>query len=206
MATDRLSREEKRNQTRADLLAAATRAFAENGFADTSLDRVAEEAGYTKGAIYSNFRNKEELILEVWDARFDETRADSDAFGELVMRGEYEQAREMLRTRAEDEHAIAMRRLMLEVWVHAMRNPQFRERFAAQMKSQLDRSTETIREAYEENNMEPPPRFNDLSNIALATEIGLAMLTVIDPETPSGLYVDLLAALMNENPFAPEST
>jgi AcrR family transcriptional regulator len=65
----RLSREESRLQTRADLLAAAKRLFVEKGFGGTSLRDIAAEAGYTQGAFYSNFASKEDLFVELMRER-----------------------------------------------------------------------------------------------------------------------------------------
>src|SRR3954453_5948932 len=59
----RLTREERKAQTRSDLLRAASRLFVRNGFVATSLSDIAEEAALTKGAVYSNFDSKEELFL-----------------------------------------------------------------------------------------------------------------------------------------------
>jgi AcrR family transcriptional regulator len=59
----RLTREESKARTRADLLRAARRLFLRNGFVATSLADIAEEAGLTKGAVYSNFESKEDLFL-----------------------------------------------------------------------------------------------------------------------------------------------
>src|SRR3954468_12512488 len=67
----RLTREEKKAQTRERLIEAAARVFAEKGFATTSLDEVAEAAGLTKGAVYSNFENKEDLVTAVLKAHQD---------------------------------------------------------------------------------------------------------------------------------------
>lgn len=53
--------------TRRALLDAARRRFGTSGFAGTSLDDVAAEAGVTKGALYHHFRGKEHLFLEVYD-------------------------------------------------------------------------------------------------------------------------------------------
>jgi AcrR family transcriptional regulator len=62
-AKRRLTREESKARTRADLLRAARRLFLRNGFTATSLADIAEEAGLTKGAVYSNFESKEDLFL-----------------------------------------------------------------------------------------------------------------------------------------------
>ncbi|GAB2566670.1 TetR/AcrR family transcriptional regulator [Nocardia heshunensis] len=61
----RLTRPESQARTRADLLATAREMFLRDGYAKTSLERVAEEAGYSKGAVYSNFKTKSALCLEV---------------------------------------------------------------------------------------------------------------------------------------------
>jgi len=70
-AGQRLTREEKKAQTRERLIEAAARVFAEKGFATTSLDEVADAAGLTKGAVYSNFENKEDLVVAVLRAHQD---------------------------------------------------------------------------------------------------------------------------------------
>src|SRR3954465_1055215 len=69
MATRPLSRAERREQTRDDLLAAADRAFVGGGFHATSLDEIAAAAGYTKGAVYSNFASKEDVFFAVYERR-----------------------------------------------------------------------------------------------------------------------------------------
>jgi TetR/AcrR family transcriptional regulator, transcriptional repressor of aconitase len=61
----RLSREENQALTRARLLSVAKQHFARDGYAASSLDRIAEEAGFSKGAVYSNFAGKDELFLGV---------------------------------------------------------------------------------------------------------------------------------------------
>lgn len=61
----RLTRDESREQTRAKLIAAARTVFAKEGFGGASVDRIAEEAGFTKGAFYSNFESKEDIFLQL---------------------------------------------------------------------------------------------------------------------------------------------
>lgn len=63
MPPKRLTREEAKARTRSDLLKAAGRLFLRNGFWATSLSEIAEEAGLSKGAVYSNFESKEAFFL-----------------------------------------------------------------------------------------------------------------------------------------------
>jgi AcrR family transcriptional regulator len=62
-----LTRAESQEQTRARIVGAATRLFLSDGFGSTSLERIGEEAGYTRGAVYSNFESKAELGIAVID-------------------------------------------------------------------------------------------------------------------------------------------
>ena len=63
MPLEPLTAERRRQQTREYLLQAAAQVFAERGFHAATLDEVAAAAGFTKGAVYSNFKNKEDLFL-----------------------------------------------------------------------------------------------------------------------------------------------
>ncbi|MGQ4598997.1 TetR family transcriptional regulator [Nocardia sp. R6R-6] len=63
----RPTRAQSKAQTRAVLIATATRLFLDEGYQATSIDKVADTAGFTKGAVYSNFRTKDALCLAVLD-------------------------------------------------------------------------------------------------------------------------------------------
>src|SRR5947199_2469325 len=66
----RLTRQESQARTRALLLEVATAEFFAHGYTGTSLERVAELAGFSKGAVYGNFAGKEELCLAVLENHF----------------------------------------------------------------------------------------------------------------------------------------
>ncbi|MBB3228220.1 AcrR family transcriptional regulator [Luteibacter sp. Sphag1AF] len=61
----RMTREESRTLTRSKLLASARAVFAREGYGGASVDRIAEHAGFTKGAFYSNFESKEDVFLQL---------------------------------------------------------------------------------------------------------------------------------------------
>ena len=69
--TTRITRVERKAQTRADLVAAARTVFLRRGFHGASLEEIAQEAGYTKGAVYSNFEDKDALYLAVLDDHYE---------------------------------------------------------------------------------------------------------------------------------------
>jgi AcrR family transcriptional regulator len=71
MPVQPLTPERRRQQTREHLLAAAAEVFGERGFHGASLDEVAAVAGFTKGAVYSNFKSKEDLFLALFKANYE---------------------------------------------------------------------------------------------------------------------------------------
>ncbi|HEX3317774.1 MAG TPA: helix-turn-helix domain-containing protein, partial [Solirubrobacteraceae bacterium] len=78
MPVKRMTRAERAARTRSLLMAAASKVCARHGLERASIDEVAEEAGFTKGAFYANFRSKEELFLAMLDERFAEQLAKLD--------------------------------------------------------------------------------------------------------------------------------
>lgn len=78
-----LSRRDRQQQTREALVLAARGVFAEDGYHAASLDRIAREAGFSKGAVYSNFDGKSGLFLAVMDHNLEHAGAElRDPFGE----------------------------------------------------------------------------------------------------------------------------
>jgi AcrR family transcriptional regulator len=68
----KVSRAERQAQTRESLIAVAREMFLADGYNATSLDKVALQAGFSKGAVYSNFSGKEELCMAVLDSIHEE--------------------------------------------------------------------------------------------------------------------------------------
>ncbi|HEX8083303.1 MAG TPA: TetR/AcrR family transcriptional regulator [Solirubrobacteraceae bacterium] len=72
-----------REQTRREILDAAARAFAQRGLHGASVETVAAEAGLSTGAVYSNFKSKEDLFLTLYEERIAARARDlRDAVGE----------------------------------------------------------------------------------------------------------------------------
>jgi AcrR family transcriptional regulator len=72
--TPQRSRRRPRAETRHQLLDAAARVFARRGLHGTSVEEVSEEAGFSRGALYSNFKSKEDLFLALWEERIERRR------------------------------------------------------------------------------------------------------------------------------------
>jgi TetR/AcrR family transcriptional regulator, transcriptional repressor of aconitase len=95
----RLTRSQSQARTRERLLQAAREAFLRDGFARTSVESIAEAAGLSKGAVYSNFEGKDELFLELLEAKF---AADSEEIGRLAAtHGDREKLRDAIQRHLE---------------------------------------------------------------------------------------------------------
>jgi AcrR family transcriptional regulator len=157
MKRKRKTQAERREDTREQVLAAAARVFARNGFHATSLEAVAEEAGFSRGAVYYNFADKEELFLELLDRRCAERAQD---LREVFRDDDADVAETSRQAQLAAQHALdAMtgdpewRALYLEFLAHAARDRAFRRRFA--------RRTEEMRSALEEIVVERAAPFAD---------------------------------------------
>lgn len=82
-----LTRKERQEQTRAGLLDAAATVFAQRGYTDASVEQIAAEAGYSTGALYSNFGSKEELFLALADREVARRVAEIRAVGDAAREG-----------------------------------------------------------------------------------------------------------------------
>ncbi|WP_207850240.1 helix-turn-helix domain-containing protein, partial [Pseudomonas sp. 21_B] len=72
----RLTREQSKDLTRERLLSAAHAIFTKKGYVAASVEDIASAAGYTRGAFYSNFRSKAELLIELLKRDHEEAEAD----------------------------------------------------------------------------------------------------------------------------------
>ena len=126
----RLTRVEQREQTRMGVLAAADRLFTEHGFHATSVDQIAQAAGYTKGAVYSNFAAKEDVFFAVYERRMERAVVEL----ERTLAASHDPAgwiesviADTSTRRGRDDRWLAT---FFEFWAHVIRRPGLRARFA----------------------------------------------------------------------------
>jgi AcrR family transcriptional regulator len=120
-----VTRAEQRARTRSTLLDSAARVFARRGLHAASVDQVAEEAGLTKGAVYSNFSSKEELFLAMLAERYAERLGELRAIAGRTATPEATMAAggaDFAATLDADPEWAA---LYVEAWAHAVRHPAF---------------------------------------------------------------------------------
>jgi AcrR family transcriptional regulator len=193
---ERWTPERRRERTREALLDAAAVVFAKRGFDGASLDEIAATAGYTRGAIYKHFADKEELLHEVCVrlnertfAEFDEVPGISQPIDQFVHIGEVtEHWRSMVERDAE------FRIVMLEFLLHAMRNPHEQARALEFSRVNRQQLAEYLRELSAEAGEDLPLSSDDLAGIFGITSDGFAQAALIDSDAARlyGLMLDLI--------------
>ncbi|MCL2595222.1 MAG: TetR/AcrR family transcriptional regulator, partial [Promicromonosporaceae bacterium] len=116
----RTTRQAKADQTRADLMDAAARVFAEKGYEAASVNDLAKAAGYTKGALYAHFASKEELFLAV-------IQAASNVEGLMEGMDACAAPTELTAPAIGSADQLPSLLLSLEAYLHALRHPESRE-------------------------------------------------------------------------------
>jgi len=189
----RKTRAETQAATRAQLVATAKQMFFVDGYHPTSLEKVADAAGYSKGAVYSNFRNKDELCSAV----LDEVRA--ERLGEVIEM----MARPDTPARIEALRDWAKRvigdpgwtTLEVEFAVHARRTEQLRTELAGRLDGILQMLTAAV-ESADAPDLKMPGR--ETATVMLALGVGLGLLRSVDPAISVDGLIDALRLLTGQ--------
>lgn len=187
----RMTRAESQAQTRSQLVATAKRMFFTDGYHPTSLEKVADAAGYSKGAVYSNFRNKDELCAAV----LDEIRAERFAeVLELVSRPDrFEALRDWAERVIGDPGWTP---LEAEFAMHARPNDHLRTELAGRLNS-LIQVLATGVESTADLELRMPSR--EAATVMLALGVGLGLMRSIDPSIPVNGLIDTLRLVVRQS-------
>ena len=193
----RTRRDEQRERTRAELLDAASEVFAAHGFNGASVDQVAEAAGFTKGAVYSNFASKEELFVELLDRQLDATIEMLEA----VLRDVPAERRTDDAARWQAELPVLDGRWFLleaEFLLYAARkdDPAIAQRVAARQQRTRRSVTAVVEQHLRELGVDRPAvAAEDIARLLMAASDGLAQAALVDRTARDG---DRLFALLLE--------
>ncbi len=192
----RLKRAESRELTRKKILEAAERLFARHGFDGTSVDDVAEAAGYSKGAVYYNFESKDELFEALVEqeigglvASLEGALADAHTIEEKLAA-----AQRVLTERERHKHGG---RLEFEVLSHAMREPKLRRIVGKAYERMRTAIASLIEQQFAEAGVCPPMPAGDLAIAIIAGSLGHGLMQALDPDAvPPGLLPSVVALLL----------
>jgi AcrR family transcriptional regulator len=194
MVQQRLTRQERSDETRRLLLEAARQVFLRQGFNDTSLDQIAAEAGFTKGAVYSQFDSKADLFLALLETRVEQRVAEIDELSRSIWDGDV--------LTAARHWAVGMRGdprwnlLVIEFRLYVARHPQWIERYreiANRLRASIARAAAA---ELERQGLEPTMPFKDYARASMAFANGMALEWAMDGDAvPTDLYERVSAAL-----------
>jgi AcrR family transcriptional regulator len=180
------TRADRQAQTRAELIAAAERRFGVDGFHATTLALVADDAGYTKGAIYSNFASKEDLFFAVYERRVERSLAAAAHVPQAddVDAAVREQVAAAAARRDRDDGWLAV---FFEFWAHVLRHPEHRARFAELHGRAMEPFVAALDRLADERGPVPGLDSRELATalMGVSTALGLERLTrpdVVGPE------------------------
>ena len=189
-----LTRQAKQARTRARLMGSASKLFCRHGLEQASVDEIARDAGYTKGAFYSNFKSKEELFLAMLDEKFGEeierieAALRTDETPDEVARHAGEELVRYMRSDPEWE------RLYLEFVAYAARNDDFREELLTRCRA-MDEQLSRIYERWAETmGIKLPIPIEEVAQMTSIMHQGFLVLQQIDPELDEETYGTMLAA------------
>jgi AcrR family transcriptional regulator len=196
METARLTREQSRANTRERLLGAARRVFARSGFHGASVEEVASEAGFSTGALYSNFTGKEDLFLALMEREINEHARE---IAQAVS------ARESMAERAtggarqwmimiEREPEVLL--LFMEFWAYGVRDARVRPKVAARFAQVRELLTKLIADGVREFDLELDIPAEQLAVAIDALADGIARQKLADPDAvPDELMGRVLSLL-----------
>jgi AcrR family transcriptional regulator len=190
----RLTRKESQARTRSKLLEAAGKVFACRGLERATVDEVASEAGYTKGAFYANFKSKEDLFLAMLDERFGKRLDEIDRVMESGAPVE-DQARQAGRDFSEYLASDPeWSRLFFEFAVQAMRDEEFRQQLVTRHRTVRSRIAEGFEAHAETVGGELPIPAEQVAMMTHAMADGFALARILEPEdVPDDMFGTMLA-------------
>lgn len=186
----RLSREEKRQETKEKLLRSAEQLFNQGGYEKASVDLIAENAGFSKGAFYSNFESKEAIFLELLELS---KRRKIEALEYLVAQEmSADQLLAAIRNSGPDSD-FDFAQLAVEFQLQASRDATFAKAYAKLNRNYRDSLIGVLEKLYAKLGRTPPVPVKDLADILMATITGLLLQAA---ETPANVRKRLISEAM----------
>jgi len=175
-----LSRDQQVERNRRLVLEAARRVFLARGYDSATLDAIAEEAGFSKGVVYSQFDGKADMFLALLETRIDERAEQNDRLAQ-----QYD-GRQL--AAAVPELALALWRaepewmqLVLEFRLHAARVPELNRRYAQLHERTIDRLAWVYSRLHERAGTTPRYPARVLAQLSLAISRGAFLEALADP-------------------------
>jgi AcrR family transcriptional regulator len=190
----RLSRAEQSDRNRAELFAAARRVFLAKGYHAATLEQIADEAGFSKGVVYSRFASKADMFLALLEERIAE-RAEQNAAAARRLAGSGDFSALLDLAQQAERAAPGWRLLVTEFRIHAARDAELNRRYAAVHARTVEGVARVLTSISGEDGEALPSPPRQLAELLLAIEAGIALEQTADPDALGGPDLPVLAQL-----------
>ncbi|MEC3608627.1 TetR/AcrR family transcriptional regulator [Bacillus glycinifermentans] len=189
MLRRRLNQKERKEETRQMLLNSAVEIFSELGFHGASVEKIAEHAGFSKGAVYSNFKSKEELFLALLEQQMnlhvnniDKIIDQQDSLSHFI-----EAMNQHFVSVTNENHKWII--LNTEFLLHAMRNEPVRSKWSCMIMESVDRISKSVAKLMSKESHNSTLFPEEIAWTIFSLENGLAIFNFInEKKVPTNLY------------------
>jgi AcrR family transcriptional regulator len=185
-----------REETRARLFEAAAEVFAERGIGAATIEQIASAAGFTRGAFYSNFDSKDELLLAMY-----EDHCERSIRAGLALHAAHPDAVDFVQALRVDHHRVGDPLhnnpiLQIELVLHVARVPELRPALAERLRTMRkvigEMAASSLRAAGLDRHVDPL----EVGALLMALEDGFLLHRLIDPgSTPPDAFFDAVRQL-----------
>ncbi len=185
-----------RTDTREQLFAAAAVVFVDKGIGGASVEDICVEAGLTRGALYSNFGNKDELVMAMLEDHVESTIAEMERLMKksvsIVDYLELIESPQRLRSGPLGENSV----LHMEFILYALRNPKLRQRMRKRQEKMRKMTTKILELDVARSGHPLPMPIERVADFIVAMDIGYALNELIEPgRYAEGTFSSTLLAL-----------
>jgi len=188
-ARRRLTREESRAQTRERLIETAQQLFVSNGYGGASIRDIADKAGYSQGAFYSNFSSKEDVLLELLRRHME---AEATQLSRVLGNDRQEPGQLLAELEAWAStlnHDADWCMLSIELQLHAHRSQTFAAEYQKVWSEHRSEIGRVIRQLFDKLGRTPPAPQDELAAAFMALSHGLALQRMTTRPDPSGRLI-----------------
>jgi AcrR family transcriptional regulator len=178
------------------LLEAAAKVFGDKGISAATIEDICDEAGFSRGAFYSNFKAKDDLVLVLLEVHLHQNLAEIDRlFDTSVDTENFIQMMESDERRRTDP-IKGNGLLYIELVLYALRNPANKPHLVERQRRMYDRTKQILSKIESDAGVPFPGRLDDMAALVLAFDDGVLLHQLVDPESyRPGQYADTMLVL-----------
>ncbi|MDP7721690.1 TetR/AcrR family transcriptional regulator [Mycobacterium sp. TY814] len=177
----RLSRAEQVERNREAVLSAAQRVFVARGYAGATLEAIADEAGFSRGVVYSQFGSKADMFFALLDRRIAKRAAENERIAKEFAGADG--LRRLMSAAQQDAAAEpGWPHLLVEFRALAMRDPDLNQRYAESHTRTVDGIADALERLYEPTGLRPPVPFRSIAEFFQAGAAGVALERAANPD------------------------